>query len=577
MTILQRGLPAAPGIGIGTICIYRPHDMTLEAPLAEAPPRGLSPRREWQRFLHAQERVDTELARLGESLNHVAADIFSVHRLILADKTLTESIRSAIQLSGFSAVSATRQVILDMAQMFRELDDEYFAGRAADILDIGRRLLAHLGAPIGPSQLDELPPFTILLTDDLTPTDIATLPAENIAGIGLAYGTPTAHSSILARSLGFPLVCGLGPESLGLDRDLPAILDGYQGLLIVEPTAQQTDEYGADQARDLDQQAMALAHAHEPARTSDGTLIPVYINANTAEEVTAMGGSGADGIGLMRTEYLFQGRAEPPSVAEQQAIYSHFARQTDGRPLTVRALDAGGDKPVEYLMGPGEENPFLGLRGIRLLLANPGVLTDQFRALLLAAREQPADMVIRFMLPMISTIGELEEARTLLEEVRVTVEQANDGPAGARVEIGVLIEVPSAALLAERLAAVTDFLSVGTNDLAQYVLASDRTNSQVAGMADPLHPAVLQLIARTAYAAKIFNVPISLCGEIGGNVKAVPLLLGLGITELSVPLPAAPLVKQAVREADLFHCRQLAESALRCSCAEDVRALLTVS
>ena len=248
-------------------------------------------------------------------------------------------------------------------------------------------------------------------------------------------------------------------------------------------------------------------------------------------------------------------------------------RRSEGYSLPSHALDAGGDKPVEYLLGHSEENPFLGLRGIRLLLAHPQLLCDQYYALLLTAQQLPDTMRIRFMLPMVSTVGEMAEVQRLLDGVRCTfnADAANLSAPGARVEIGPLIEVPSAALMAERLASSADFLSIGTNDLAQYVLASDRTNSSVAGLADPLHPAVLQLIARTCYAAKFLDLPVSLCGEIGGNVKAVPLLLGLGVTELSVPLPAVALVKQSIRQTDMFHCRQLAESALRCSSAEEVR------
>ena len=266
MTITLRGLPAAPGIGIGTIQLYRA-ELQLDGPVTEASTNRLSPRREWQTFLAAQERVDKELERLGSSLNHVAADIFSVHRLILADKTLTESIRNAIQFNGASAIRATRQAVWDMAQMFHELDDEYFAGRAADILDIGRRLLAQLGAPVDQSRLTELPPQTILLAEDLTPSDVALLSVDHIVGIGLAYSTPTAHSAILARSLGFPLVCGLGEELMALANDQPGILDGHQGTLIVEPSKEQFAQYDADQAREVDLQAAARARAHEPAQT----------------------------------------------------------------------------------------------------------------------------------------------------------------------------------------------------------------------------------------------------------------------------------------------------------------------
>jgi phosphoenolpyruvate-protein phosphotransferase len=576
MSITLHGLPAAPGTGIGTTHIHYAVDLRTETPFGDDEDGSTTPRQEWQRFLSAQAEVDRELERLGRSLNHVAADIFSVHRLILTDKTLTESIRDAIQLNQASAVSATRQAVLDMAQLFRDLDDAYFAGRAADILDIGRRLLLHLGALIDQSELGNLPPATLLLAEDLTPTDVALLPVQNIVGIGLAYSTPTAHSAILARSLGLPLVCGLGPRLIAEPADQPAILDGHQGKLIIAPSPQQIGQYNDARALELSQQSTAREHAHEPAITRDGNCVPVYINANTADDVAAMAACGADGVGLTRTEYLFQGRAKAPTVTEQREVYAEFGRQVDGRLLTIRALDAGGDKQVEYLIGQSEENPFLGLRGMRLLLAHPLLLSDQYRALLLSTIDIPTETRLRFMLPMVSTVAEMEKVTILLRKVQHSVEQEHGIQLGARVQIGALIEVPAAALMAERIAEIVDFLSIGTNDLAQYVMASDRTNASVAALADPLHPAVLQLIARTCYAGKMNELPVSLCGEIGGNVRAVPLLLGLGITELSVPLPAAPLVKQAIRQSDMLHCRQIAESALRCTSAEDVRALLAV-
>lgn len=574
MSAAYQGLPAAPGIGMGAIYLHRGRELELEyststvISLARAP---FNPQTEWERFLHAKKLVDQQLMEMGTSLNHVAADIFAMHRLILSDVTLTDSVRIAIHEEGRSAISATRRTILDMAQVFQELDDAYFAGRATDIIDIGRRLLTFLGAPIETGRLSELPPGSILLTEDLTPSEIATLPVAAVAGIALARSTPTAHTSILARSLGFPLVCGLGTAILEESRAQQAIVDGYSGQLILSPSPEQLARYQVQQIRDADRSAEAVRRAHEPAVTLDGLKMPVYINANTADDVAALGESGADGIGLLRTEYLFQNRNEPPTVDEQCAIYTAFARQTDNRLLTIRALDAGGDKPLEYLTHRDEYNPFLGVRGLRLLLSHPAILADQFRAVLLAAQTLAPEMEVRFMLPMVSTLTEMEQARKLLDQVRA---DAGTAQTGARVRIGPLIEVPSAALMAQQLAGMADFLSIGTNDLAQYVLASDRTNSRVAGMADALHPSVLQLVERTAHAAKNFYIPVSLCGELGGNAQAAPLLLGLGVSELSVPLPAAPLIKQAIRETDLFHAHQLAESALRCRSAEEVRTLL---
>jgi phosphoenolpyruvate-protein phosphotransferase len=576
MTTTLRGLPAAPGIGLGMIFVYQTTELDMEGLPPPSGRRPADPHREWTRFLEAQAAVDAELMQLSESLDSVAKDIFSIHRLILQDKTLTENVRQAIHNDQADAVIATKQVIRDMAKVFRTLDDDYFASRAADILDIGRRLLTQLGAAPPQTQLAQLPPHAILIAEDLTPSDVTQLPAQ-IAGIGLAFSAPTAHSSILARSLGLPLVCGVGAELMAIEAGRPAIIDGHQGRILIDPSEAELKNYSDARRRRLQRQTFAAAHAHEAAITSDGVHIPVYANANTEEDVYARRGQGADGVGLLRTEYLFQDHSAPPSVEIQTALYQRLAADMDDQPLTIRALDVGGDKFIAYASPQVEANPFLGQRGARFLLARPELLRAQFRAILRTARDLPASAVIRFMLPMISTVRELEEVQRLLIEVRMDENgRANGGSTGATIAIGVLVEVPAAALLAERLARLVDFFSIGTNDLAQYTLASDRTNSAVAALADPLHPAVLQLIERTAYAAKAFDIPISLCGEMAGDVSAVPLLLGLGVTELSAPLPTVPRVKQTIRECDMIQCRQIAESALRCDDADDVRALLAI-
>ena len=286
--------------------------------------------------------------------------------------------------------------------------------------------------------------------------------------------------------------------------------------------------------------------------------------------------AGADGVGLLRTEYLFQSRTVRPSREEQREIFRGLVNGLNGLPLTVRALDAGGDKPVDFLPVAAEENPFLGRRGIRLLLEHPEILVEQYQALLDVAAESIGPAQLRYMLPMVSTVDEVIAARRLLSDASDTAKwPAVDRPGDRKpVEIGVLIEVPSAALLADQLTPMVDFFSIGTNDLAQYVMASDRTNSAVAHLADPLHPAVLQLIGHVCRAGKAADLPVSLCGEMAGDSSVVPLLLGLGVTELSVPLPAVPLVKQVVRECEMKRCHQLAIAACRCPNVEEVHELL---
>jgi phosphocarrier protein FPr len=346
------------------------------------------------------------------------------------------------------------------------------------------------------------------------------------------------------------------------------VVDGGQGFLIVEPSPAELRRYHAERQSRIEERAQAARHAHAPAVTRDGQRVLVLANANSPEEVIAVRETGAEGVGLLRTEYLFQNRTRPPSLEEQAEAYACFLRQVEPGQLTVRALDAGGDKPVRFYPHPHEQNPFLGLRGIRLLNDAPDLLRTQYRALQQAVqveRAAGAAVKARFLLPMVTTLEELQRARALLADLNEMLPP---------LKLGVMVEVPSAALIAHALAAHADFLSIGTNDLAQYTIASDRTHRTVGALADPLHPAVLHLIAQTCAAAEAAGVPVSLCGELAGNAAAAPLLLGLGVRELSAPLPAVPLVKEAIRRTTLAEARALAGRALACADAASVRALL---
>ena len=566
MTEALHGLAAAPGIGIGTLVLYRPG---LATPSATPVNRAtVDPQAEWQLFLTARAQVDIELASLGDNASSVVAEIFAAHRIILQDTTLLNSVQQVIFEEKTDAVSATHRVINDLADLFRSLEDAYFAGRAADIVDLGQRLLSHLGAELSRPLLVKLPPNTILVAEDLTPTELTQLPPGHVVGIALADSAPTAHSAILARSMGIPLVCTVGQALMQRMPGGVVIVDGNRGEVFFDVTPEELASFTQLRQLLLDQGALALSHAHQPAATLDGVPVPVLANANSPADVAAVRAVGADGVGLLRSEYLFRGRAVPPGYDEQRDTYIRFTTQVD-RQLTVRALDAGGDKPVDYIIHHREDNPFLGLRGVRLLIAEPELLRTQYRALRSAAYAATGQLEVRFMLPMISAVEEIFAVRAILDA-------AHDDAEGALppLKLGIMIEVPSAALIAHVLAPHVDFFSIGTNDLSQYVLASDRTNSSVAKLADPLHPAVLQLIKITCDAAIAHGKPVSLCGEVAGDPLAAPLLLGLGVTELSVPLPSVPQIKETVRCITLAHCRELAAAALRCDSAAAVRTLL---
>ena len=343
-----------------------------------------------------------------------------------------------------------------------------------------------------------------------------------------------------------------------------AVVDGNLGELQVGISDDGLHRIKNRRQTYLQAQEAANDLARQPAITLDNRIVPVRANVNSPDEITRTTTSGADGIGLLRTEYLFRGRSTAPTLDEQVEAYSRYIAEISQH-LTVRALDAGGDKPVRYIKHQHEANPFLGLRGIRLLIEQPELLRVQYAALQLAAERSVGDVEVRFMLPMITNAEEILAVRRILGDT-------DNGH--APLKLGIMIEIPSAALIAQSLAPMVDFLSIGTNDLAQYVLASDRTNSTVARMADPLHPAVLRLIKMTGDAGREYSRPVSLCGEIAGEAAAVPLLLGLGVTELSAPLPAVPLVKQKIRSLTMADCCQLADKALACSTAHQVRELL---
>ncbi len=388
MSNTLKGYAAAPGVGIGLAVLYRTGHFTLDQP---AEPGAVNPGLEWERFCAAQRLVDDELARLAEGAPALVAELYAAHRVILQDQTLADSVKSALE-NGHSAAAATFQVVSELAEAMGALDDAYFASRSSDVLDIGQRLLVHLGATLGRAHLGTLPADTILIADDLSPSDVVQLEPGNVLGIALAGGTPTAHSAILARSLGIPLVCGLGPGVLTVTPQIACILDGDRGTLVLDPDEMTLRRARASQQSLVEERAQAARHAHQPAHTRDGVYVPVLANANSPDDVLAAIEAGAEGVGLLRTEYLFQQRSLPPTLEEQVETYGRFMRQLREQPgqemqLTVRALDAGGDKPLRFFPHPPEDNPFLGLRGVRLLLDEPEILRTQYRALQMAVRD----------------------------------------------------------------------------------------------------------------------------------------------------------------------------------------------
>ncbi|CAN5732215.1 hypothetical protein BH24ACT26_BH24ACT26_19640 [soil metagenome] len=544
--------------------MWRPR--TPVAPEAAAGEAGA----EWsalqEALARARDELDATRASVADRLGHHEAAIFDAQKLLLDDDALLAPARRAIFEDGMTAARAFSDAAEATARAYRELDDEYQRARAADVEDVARNVLLGLlddpGEPLSPDR------EVVVLATDLTPAETAALDPKLVLAIATARGGPGSHSSILARSAGIPAVVGVGPRLLAVEEGTTVAVDGASGTVHVDPAPAALDDLEARFRKEEKAASEARAAAQGPALTRDDVHVGVMANAGSVADVAAAAAHGAEGIGLLRTEFVFMGRDEMPDEDEQLSVYAAAAAALEGRPLVLRTLDAGADKPLEYLAQPAEDNPFLGVRGVRLGLDQPDLLVPQLRAALRAAARHP----LKIMFPMVATVEELEGALSLLDAARDDLERA--GAEVPRPEVGVMIEVPAAALLADRLAAHVDFLSIGTNDLAQYTMAAERGNDRVASLADALHPAVLRLIAMTCDAAGAQGRQVAVCGELGGDASATAILVGLGVKELSMGAPAIAAVKGAIREIEVPAARRLAQAALALDTAAEVRSMI---
>ena len=446
------------------------------------------------------------------------------------------------------------------AATYRGLAQPLLQERAADVEDVGRRVVGAIigdGGRAGPSR------EAIVVAAELTPADAAALDPRLVRGIATARGTPTAHAAILARALGIPAVVALGDAVLAVPAGTPLLLDGDEGSIHVAPDEELVRSAGERAERAAKRRAAARERAHEPATTLDGTRIEVVANLDEPDDAAAAVALGAEGVGLLRTEFLFLDAPTLPPEEEQVARLAEIAGALDGRPLIVRTLDAGADKPLPGLPIDPEDNPFLGLRGIRLSLDRPDVLATQLRAILRVAADHP----VKVMFPMVATAAELEAALVIMREARAAT--GVDAP----VETGIMVEVPAAALLSERLGRHVDFFSIGTNDLTQYTMAAERGNARVAALLAGPQPPVLRLVRETVRGAEANGRWVGVCGELAGDPPAAVLLTGLGVRELSMAPPLVPEVKAALRSVELADARATAERALEAEHAEEARRL----
>ncbi|MFF7705808.1 phosphoenolpyruvate--protein phosphotransferase [Pseudomonas sp. NPDC007930] len=548
-----QAVAAAPGIASGPAHVQVLRELNY-------PARGEGFEAEQGRLQNALEGVKRDIDGLIQrSSAQAIRDIFVTHQEMLDDPALAEEVTERLK-QGESAAAAWAEVIDTAARRQEALHDRLLAERAADLRDIGRRVLAHL---CGVDTFEEPTEPYILVMDEVGPSDVARLDASRVAGIVTARGGATAHSAIVARALGIPAVVGAGDAVLLIAPGTALLLDGQRGWVEVAPAA----EVLARALADRDQRATRLAAAAErrlePAITACGHAVEVFANIGESAAVAKAVEQGAEGVGLFRTELVFMAHAQAPDEATQEAEYRRVLDGLGGRPLVVRTLDVGGDKPLPYWPIPAEENPFLGVRGIRLTLQRPQVMEAQLRALLRSADGRP----LRIMFPMVGTVEEWRQARAMVARLREEIPVAD-------LQVGIMIEVPSAALLAPVLATEVDFFSVGTNDLTQYTLAIDRGHPTLSAQADGLHPAVLQLIDITVRAAHAHGKWVGVCGELAADPAALPILVGLGVDELSVAAGSIAEVKAGVRQLTLAQARQWAQRALVAASAADVRALV---
>ena len=509
---LLLGVAASPGLAVGKVWRLRREEIVVQE-VGEAP--NLERRRLEDALDLARNQLEALQAELRSQADPAKAAIFAAHQELLGDPGLLDIAESAIA-KGKSAAFAWRAAFTTHAEGLARLRNALLAGRANDLRDVGRRVLAIITET--PLEDPQAPPDTILIAEDLTPSDTARLDRSRVLGFATVGGGSTSHVAIIARSLDIPAVAGIEPRAMDLPDGMEVILDGSKGSLRLEPDPLEIARIKTLKERQATRRANDLAAALDPAVTSDGQRIEVAANIGGLEDAVRSVTLGGEGVGLLRSEFLYMDRTSAPSEDDQYAIYADIARALDGRPLIIRTLDVGGDKPLPYLPMPREENPMLGIRGVRIGLDRPEILRTQVRAILRAGQGNR----LRMMFPMIATLEEIRSVKGLVEEERARLGLTDE------VELGIMVEVPAAAVLARQFAREVDFFSIGTNDLTQYTLAMDRGHPKLAAKADAMNPAVLQLIAQTVEGAAAEGKWVGVCGGLASDPQAVPILVGLG-------------------------------------------------
>jgi phosphocarrier protein FPr len=559
------GVPASDGIALGRAYHYQP------APPAIPQHHIENSAQEWERLLKSmaatRTAIESDRTSVANRANQEAAAIFEAHLMFLEDEAILLPARERIFKEKQNAALAWYAAIEKVSAGFRDLEDTYLRARGKDVEDVGRQVLVHL-LGIDPAQFVMNGPG-ILIATDLSPAETSHFDPATVLGICTAQGGSTSHSAILARELGIPAVVGLGDAILTVKEGSPLALDGESGQVFIEPKPEIVDQFSLKAAAIQEARSAARMERAAPAITRDGRPIEIAANIGSIAGAQSAVVSGAESVGLFRTEFLFLDRTTAPDETEQYQVYRAAAKALEGRPLIIRTIDIGGDKSVPFLNMVQEANPFLGWRAIRISLTQPELFKDQLRAILRVAAEFP----VSIMFPMIAMLDELRRAKSLLVEARQEL-VARKETCAEKMETGIMVEIPSVAQMADLFAREVDFFSIGTNDLTQYTFAVDRTNPKVASLADACHPAVLRQIRQVAESAQLNKIWAGVCGEMAGDPDAIPILIGLGLDELSMSSPSIPMAKEIVRTWSMSEARSLAEQALGLDSARAVRTLV---
>ena len=565
--VVLQGIGVSPGVVVGPAFVMAPDD----AFVAERRIQPSEIDREIGRLEAALIETRRQLQGIQKDLNKreilVDGRILDAHLMVLDDKAFIDEVVDVVRKKLRNVDSVVKEVADRYAAVLASLDDEYLRERTVDVKDVARRIIRNLSGSTPAVSVAELSRQHIIVAQDLAPSETALFRREKVIGFATDFGSVTSHTAVMARALAIPAVVGLGDISRRVEADAEILIDGNKGLLIIHPSAEQLDQYGrvAEERRSIER-GLRENLKSEPAVTPDGKRITLSANVEGLDEIDAVAEYGAEGVGLFRSEYLHLAQdRQAVSEADQADVYTRVAERVAPAAVIIRTLDLGGDKVVTDLPSHREANPFLGCRSIRLSLQHPDTFKMQLRAILRASRVGN----VKLMYPMISGVEEVIAANRLLEEAKRELE-AQGVPFQKDIEVGVMIEIPSAALTADAIAAHVKFFSLGTNDLVQYTLAVDRINERVAYLYKPTHPAVLRLIQQTVEAGHRHGIWVGVCGEMAADPLMTPLLVGLGVDELSVAPSAVPLVKDAVRSIHYARMQELAKVALDCTLPEDV-------